>query len=104
MRRVSAGHGSLRGAATLCAALLAASLAGCGASPADGLPGELGPLARDTLGGDVINTDARTPIIEHAIRHGCPYVTGKDMHAGQGEALLGFFAAATRADAAPVAH
>lgn len=75
-----------------------------GMKPADGLPGELGPLARDTLIGDVINTDARTPIIEHAIRHGCPYVTGKDMHAGQGEALLGFFAAATRADAAPVAH
>jgi shikimate dehydrogenase len=67
----------------------------------DGLPGEIGPLAPETLIGDVINTDARTPMIELAQRYGCPYVSGKDMHAGQGEALLAFFAAASRAPAAP---
>lgn len=67
----------------------------------DGLPGEIGPLASDTLIGDVINTDGATPMTELARRHGCPYVAGKDMHAGQGEALLAFFAGASRA---AVAH
>lgn len=66
-----------------------------GMRPGDGLPGAIGPLAPDTLIGDVINTDAQTPMIELARRYGCRYVAGKDMHAGQGEALLGFFAAAT---------
>ncbi len=66
-----------------------------GMRPGDGLPGDIGPLAVDTLVGDVINTDAQTPMIQHAVRYGCRYVTGKDMHAGQGEALMAFFAAAT---------
>lgn len=66
-----------------------------GMRPGDGLPGDIGPLAADTLVGDVINTDAQTPMIQHAIRYGCRYVTGKDMHAGQGEALMAFFASAT---------
>lgn len=65
-----------------------------GMRPGDGLPGEIGPVATDTLIGDVINTDAPTPMIQLAARHGCPSVCGKDMHAGQGEALLAFFAAA----------
>ena len=64
MRRVSAGHGSLRGAATLCAALLAASLAGCGASPADGLPGT---LERDRI---ELAATADEPIVEIAVREG----------------------------------
>ena len=75
-----------------------------GMKSGDGLPGDIGTLASDTLVGDVINTDDRTPIVEHAIRHGCPYVTGKDMHAGQGEALLAFFAAATAAETASAAR
>ena len=64
-----------------------------GMRPGDGLPGDIGTVTADTLIGDVINTDAKTPMIELALRHGCPYVAGKDMHAGQGEALLAFFAA-----------
>jgi shikimate dehydrogenase len=73
-----------------------------GMRPGDGLPGETGPLAPDTLIGDVIIAETSTPIIELAQRRGCPFVTGKEMHAGQKEALLAFFAAATRAPAAPV--
>lgn len=69
----------------------------------DGLPGEISPLAPDTLIGDVINTDAGTPMTELARRHGCPFVAGKDMHAGQGEALLAFFAGASRAAATDAA-
>lgn len=69
----------------------------------DGLPGEIGPLAPDTLIGDVINTDAATPMTELARRHGCPFVAGRDMHAGQGEALLAFFAGASRAAVAGAA-
>lgn len=65
-----------------------------GMRPGDGLPGDIGPLPAGTLIGDVINTDAPTPMLELAARHGCQFVGGKDMHAGQGEALLGFFAAA----------
>lgn len=72
-----------------------------GMKPGDGLPGDIGPLAADTLIGDVINTDARTPMVELALRHGCPYVAGKDMHAGQGDALLAFFAGASPAPAQP---
>jgi shikimate dehydrogenase len=76
-----------------------------GMLPGDGLPGNIGALAPDTLIGDVINTDAKTPMIELALRYGCPYVAGKEMHAGQGEALLAFFAAATKAPAqASAAH
>jgi shikimate dehydrogenase len=59
----------------------------------DGLPGDIGPLAADTLVGDVIVAEAPTPIIQHAIRYGCHYVTGRDMHSGQIDALLAFFAA-----------
>lgn len=33
-----------------------------------------------------------TPVIQHAIRHGCHYVTGREMHAGQVDALMAFFA------------
>ena len=64
-----------------------------GMRPGDGLPGDFGTVTADTLIGDVINSDVKTPMIELALRHGCPYVAGKEMHAGQGEALLAFFAA-----------
>ena len=74
-----------------------------GMRPGDGLPGELGTLRPDTLIGDVINIDAHSPMIAHALRHGCPYVAGREMHAGQGEALCRFFADATPAPAAAAA-
>jgi shikimate dehydrogenase len=61
----------------------------------DGLPGAIGPLAPDTLVGDVVVSEDPTPIIRHAIRYGCRYVAGRDMHSGQIEALLAFFAEPT---------
>jgi shikimate dehydrogenase len=72
-----------------------------GMRPGEGVPGEIGPLVPDTLIGDVIIADVATPMIELARRCGCPFVTGKEMHSGQGEALLAFFAAA-RAPGKPV--
>ena len=63
-----------------------------GMRPGDGLPGEIGPLAADALVGDVVISEAPTAIIRHAMRYGCPYVTGSDMHSGQVEALMAFFA------------
>jgi shikimate dehydrogenase len=58
----------------------------------DGLPGELGALDGRTLVGDVMNTDpqAPSPMIRHAIAHGCPYVTGREMFEGQADALAAF--------------
>jgi len=57
----------------------------------DGLPADLGALDRGTLVGDVINADAPSPMIRHAIAHGCPYVTGREMFEGQADALMAFF-------------
>jgi shikimate dehydrogenase len=65
-----------------------------GMKPGDGLPGEIGTVTSDMVIGDVINTEAKTPIINMAVDKGCSYVMGKDMHAGQGDALLAFFAGA----------
>ena len=62
-----------------------------GMKPGDGLPGELGALDRNTLVGDVINADAPSPMIRHAIAHGCAYVTGREMFEGQADALMAFF-------------
>lgn len=58
----------------------------------DGLPGDLGALDGRTLVGDVMNTDpqAPSPMIRHAIAHGCPYVTGREMFEGQADALMAF--------------
>jgi shikimate dehydrogenase len=63
-----------------------------GMRPGDGLPGALGVLAPDVLVGDVVLSESPTPIIAHALRYGCRHVTGRDMHAGQTEALMAFFA------------
>lgn len=60
----------------------------------DGLPGEIGALAPETLVGDVIISEAPTPIIRHAMQHGCRHVSGRDMLAGQSDALMAFFARA----------
>ena len=65
-----------------------------GMRPDDPLPAELGPLSPDTLVGDVVITPAPTALIRHAQRHGCTWADGRDMHGGQVDALLAFFAAA----------
>jgi shikimate dehydrogenase len=57
----------------------------------DGMPGEIGALDANTLVGDVIIAAAPTPLVRHAMRHGCGYVNGRDMLAGQSEALMAFF-------------
>jgi len=62
-----------------------------GMSPGDGLPGAIAALDPDTLVGDVVISEAPTPIMQLAMRNGCPCVSGKDMHAGQVDALLDFF-------------
>jgi shikimate dehydrogenase len=63
-----------------------------GMRPGDGMPGDIGALAADVLVGDVVITESPTALIQHAIRHGCVWVNGRDMHSGQVEALMGFFA------------
>jgi shikimate dehydrogenase len=60
----------------------------------DGLPGQIGPLAADTVVGDVVISETPTAIIRHAMRYGCRHVTGVDMHSGQMDALMAFFAEA----------
>jgi shikimate dehydrogenase len=67
-----------------------------GMQPNDGLPAEIGPLDPDTLVGDVVNTATPTPLVRHALRYGCRVVEGRDMHAGQGDAIMAFFASASR--------
>ena len=66
----------------------------------EGMPGEIGPLAPRTLVGDVIVSSTPTAIIEHAIRHGCSHVTGRDMLAGQVDAIVQFFAQTSPTSAA----
>jgi len=57
----------------------------------DGLPGDIGPLAADTLVGDVVVSQEPTPLLRHAIRYGCHYVNGGEMMGGQSDALMSFF-------------
>lgn len=66
----------------------------------DGVPGPIGRIGPGTLVGDVVITSTPTALIRHAMQSGCPWVDGRDMHAGQVDALLAFFAATSRADAA----
>ena len=65
-----------------------------GMREADGMPGEIGALTPETLVGDVVIAEAPTAIIRHAMRHGCRHVSGRDMFAGQSDALMSFFARA----------
>lgn len=67
-----------------------------GMRPGDGLPGDIGPLTPDTLVGDVVIVDAPTPLIQHAIQHGCKWVDGRDMLAGQVDAIMRFFTSPSR--------
>jgi shikimate dehydrogenase len=71
-----------------------------GMRPDDDMPGAIGRLDPRTLVGDVVITPTPTALIRHAMQCGCAYVDGRDMHAGQVDALLAFFAAASRATSA----
>jgi shikimate dehydrogenase len=62
-----------------------------GMKPDDGLPADIGPLDPGTLVGDVVITPMPTAIIRHAMRFGCHWVDGRDMHAGQADAITAFF-------------
>ena len=66
-----------------------------GMRPGDGLPGDLGALREGALVGDVVVSDAPTAIIRKAIEHGCAWVNGRDMHSGQIDAIMRFFAPGT---------
>lgn len=57
----------------------------------DGLPGAIGALASDVIVGDVIVAAAPTPILRLAQQHGCTTVNGREMIAGQADAVLAFF-------------
>lgn len=64
-----------------------------GMKPGDGLPGDIGRLTPDTLVGDVVISEAPTALIRQAIDQGCRWVNGRDMHGGQIDAIMAFFAA-----------
>jgi len=63
-----------------------------GMKPGDGLPGDIGTLSADTLVGEAVITERGTALTELAERHGCRWITGREMHAGQIEAIMNFFA------------
>ena len=67
-----------------------------GMRPDDGLPAELEALDPGTLVGDVVIVASPTALIRHAIRCGCHWVDGRDMHAGQADAIMAFFARPAR--------
>jgi shikimate dehydrogenase len=78
------------------AATLIVNASPVGMSPGDGLPGALGELPSGTVVGDVVITPTPTALVRLAHERGLPWVDGKDMHSGQVDTLLAFFAAATR--------
>jgi len=75
-----------------------------GMRPDDGLPGTIGRLDPGTLVGDVVITATPTALIRHATQCSCSWVDGRDMHAGQVDALIAFFADASRAANASPSH
>lgn len=68
-----------------------------GMRPDDGLPAAIGRLDAKTLVGDVVITPTPTALIRHAMECGCAWIDGRDMHGGQVDALLAFFAGASHA-------
>lgn len=60
----------------------------------DGMPADIGSLDPATLVGDAVISESPTPLIQHAMRHGCTCIAGRDMLAGQSDALMSFFTAA----------
>jgi shikimate dehydrogenase len=75
-----------------------------GMRPDDRPPGDIGPLDAGTLVGDVVITATPTALIRHAMQYGCSSVDGRDMHGGQVEALLAFFAGASHGGHAGAAY
>ncbi|WP_186162490.1 shikimate dehydrogenase family protein [Burkholderia gladioli] len=67
----------------------------------DPLPGEPGSIDARCLVGDVVLRPAGSPtaLVARALAAGARVVTGQDMHAGQREAILDFFAPALAAGA-----
>ena len=63
-----------------------------GMKPDDGLPGDIGLLTPDILVGDVVIVNPPTALIRLAEEKRCAWVDGRDMHAGQAQALMGFLA------------
>jgi shikimate dehydrogenase len=65
-----------------------------GMKDGDGLPGDLGELDGNSLVGDVVLRPPERPteLVKQAQAAGSRIVTGKDMHSGQIEAILSFFA------------
>ncbi|WP_109480186.1 shikimate dehydrogenase [Paraburkholderia sp. C35] len=59
----------------------------------DGLPGDPGAIGAQSLIGDVVLRPPATPtaLVRLAREHGAQVVTGQDMHAGQVDAIAGFF-------------
>ena len=57
----------------------------------DAMPGKIGPLSPGTIVGDVVLSEQPTGLIQHASDHHCLSVTGREMHAGQMDAILQFF-------------
>lgn len=62
----------------------------------DPLPADIGRLDAGMLVGDVVITAAPTALVRHAMRCGCHWIDGRDMHGGQVDALCAFFASASR--------
>ena len=71
-----------------------------GMRPDDRMPADIGPLHRETLVGDVVISDSPTPLIRHAVACGCEWTNGRDMLAGQVDAITAFFTPLLRANAA----
>jgi shikimate dehydrogenase len=64
----------------------------------DALPGELGSLGPQTIVGDVVLRPPHSPtaLVRRAMAAGSCVVTGEDMHRGQRDAILEFFAPRSR--------
>src|SRR5207248_8296157 len=62
----------------------------------DAMPGEIARLSAGTLVGDVVIAQAPTALVRHAIACGCRWIDGRDMHAGQVDAITNFFAHGAR--------
>ena len=60
----------------------------------DGLPADIGPLAPGVLVGDVVVSQEPTALIRLAAQSGCATIDGRDMHSGQSDAIVDFFAPA----------
>ena len=73
-----------------------------GMASQDGLPGPIRTLDRSTIVGDVVIREAPTALIRLAMERGCRWVDGRDMHAGQIDAIVGFFGSSRSGATGPV--